>query len=240
MCIRIYMHIWLVVVHYAVTMYGLTWDCGHCLYNEQKIDSKEKHYHHLLAHLCNFILNERHNWQNQRGRKVQLWRGSDCITARLDTYSECCSPAARASSLLSSSWLGCLMFQEVRGSVSMSCRLLSSSMSMWLLLLSYLGMKQLLPLLNASLMISSVWTSSCMLRNTAIRLQDTYLGWLNNWEDKISRGRKIMRTLYLNKSMDTCVEKQTLWKKPPFKTFTHCTPHAVQKDPLQATPSMNK
>ncbi len=93
-----------------------------------------------------------------------------------------CSPAASASSLLLSSAAGCWMFHDVRGSISMSCRLFSFNMSIWLLLLSYLGMKQLLPNLKISLMISLVHTSSAMLRNTAIRVEDTYLGWLNSWK----------------------------------------------------------
>lgn len=94
-----------------------------------------------------------------------------------------CTPADRASSLLSSSPAGWRMFQDVSGSVSKSCRLSIFSMSMWVLLLSYLGMKQLFPHRNTSLMMSWVDTSSSMLRNTAIRWADTYFGCLKSYEE---------------------------------------------------------
>ncbi len=90
------------------------------------------------------------------------------------------SPVARASSLSLSSSAGCWMFQDVRGSVFTSSMSRSRNMSIWLLLVKYLGMKQTLPLLKMSWRMSSVCTSSCMFRKTATRWLDRYLGCLNN------------------------------------------------------------
>ncbi len=90
------------------------------------------------------------------------------------------SPVARASSRSLSSSAGCWMFQDVRGSVFTSSMSRSRNMSIWLLLVKYLGMKQTLPLLKMSWRMSSVRTSSFMFRKTATRWLDRYLGCLNN------------------------------------------------------------